>query len=166
MDPYVGGGRGILNPAELCSASIRLSRPLVAINPPILLYLRIEGASHPHSSIIKRNPPLGRIPFYGGGRGIRTPVGLRPNGFQDRLVMTASICLRTEVLYHSRGDLSSVKWKKAEIPFRRSAFFCDGIPIQRVRAMTMNTARVTVRIPWAIRVTRLTVRIAGRSVCQ
>ena len=30
----------------------------------------------------------------GGGRGIRTPVPLRANGFQDRLVMTASIYLR------------------------------------------------------------------------
>ncbi len=29
----------------------------------------------------------------GGGRGIRTPVGFHPNGFQDRLVMTASIFL-------------------------------------------------------------------------
>ena len=32
--------------------------------------------------------------FVGGERGIRTPVGLHPNGFQDRLVMTASISLR------------------------------------------------------------------------
>ena len=31
--------------------------------------------------------------FCGGGRGIRTPVGFHPNGFQDRLVMTASIFL-------------------------------------------------------------------------
>ena len=30
----------------------------------------------------------------GAGGGIRTPVGLPPNGFQDRLVMTASIHLR------------------------------------------------------------------------
>lgn len=30
---------------------------------------------------------------YGGGRGIRTPVGLHPNGFQDRPVMTASVSL-------------------------------------------------------------------------
>ena len=30
----------------------------------------------------------------GGGKGIRTLVGLLPNGFQDRLVMTASISLR------------------------------------------------------------------------
>jgi hypothetical protein len=34
----------------------------------------------------------------GGGRGIRTPVGLHPNGFQDRPVMTASVSLR---IYHS-----------------------------------------------------------------
>ena len=32
--------------------------------------------------------------FYGGEEGIRTLVGLPPNGFQDRLVMTASIPLR------------------------------------------------------------------------
>ena len=32
--------------------------------------------------------------FFGGGDGIRTHVDLRPNGFQDRLVMTASIPLR------------------------------------------------------------------------
>ena len=31
---------------------------------------------------------------YGGGRGIRTPVGLHPNGFQDRPVMTTSVSLR------------------------------------------------------------------------
>ena len=31
---------------------------------------------------------------YGGGKGIRTLVGLHPNGFQDRLVMTTSISLR------------------------------------------------------------------------
>ena len=29
--------------------------------------------------------------LYGGCGGIRTPVGVTPNGFQDRLVMTASI---------------------------------------------------------------------------
>ena len=32
--------------------------------------------------------------FYGGGKGIRTLVGVSPNGFQDRLVMTTSISLR------------------------------------------------------------------------
>ena len=34
------------------------------------------------------------VRFVGGGRGIRTPGGFHPNGFQDRLVMTASIFLR------------------------------------------------------------------------
>ncbi len=40
-----------------------------------------DAIMHPHS--------------FGAGRGIRTPVGLHPNGFQDRLVMTASIFLQT-----------------------------------------------------------------------
>ena len=35
--------------------------------------------------------------YFGGGCGIRTHVGLLPNGFQDRLVMTASITLRMYV---------------------------------------------------------------------
>ena len=35
--------------------------------------------------------------YFGGGCGIRTHVGLLPNGFQDRLVMTASITLRVYV---------------------------------------------------------------------
>ena len=35
-----------------------------------------------------------KLGAFGGGRGIRTPVPLRANGFQDRLVVTASICLR------------------------------------------------------------------------
>ena len=34
--------------------------------------------------------------FHGGGRGIRTPVGLHPNGFQDRRVMTTSLALHIE----------------------------------------------------------------------
>ena len=42
-----------------------------------------------------RFQPLGfKLGACGGGRGIRTPVPLRANGFQDRLVVTASICLR------------------------------------------------------------------------
>ena len=32
--------------------------------------------------------------LLGGCGGIRTPVGVNPNGFQDRLVMTASIRIR------------------------------------------------------------------------
>ena len=36
----------------------------------------------------------------GAGRGIRTPVGLHPNGFQDRLVMTASIFLQIKRYFY------------------------------------------------------------------
>ena len=48
----------------------------------------------------KNAPPRCGFAFFccGGGEGIRTPVGLHPNGFQDRLVMTASIRLRMRQL--------------------------------------------------------------------
>ena len=61
---------------------------------------------------------LRRIAFIGGGRGIRTPVGLHPNGFQDRLVVTASIFLRTNQQNYSKKPLlcqaydSSILFKK------------------------------------------------------
>ena len=45
--------------------------------------------------------------------------------FQDRLVMTASICLRTEVLYHSPSLLSSPQKEKGRDPEEKSAFL-DG----------------------------------------
>ena len=45
--------------------------------------------------------------LFGGGRGIRTPVGLLPNGFQDRLVMTASICLR---MYENCRSAEIISW--------------------------------------------------------
>ena len=46
------------------------------------------------------NPSLCKIKTafsgcFGGSGGIRTPVGLHPNGFQDRLVVTASIHFHT-----------------------------------------------------------------------
>ena len=46
----------------------------------------MQEKSRPNSDEFKRL-------LNGGGRGIRTPVGFHPNGFQDRLVMTASIFL-------------------------------------------------------------------------
>ena len=53
--------------------------------------------------------------FFGGGKGIRTLVGLLPNGFQDRLVMTTSISLRvviTLLVYHKVTELSRDLHKK------------------------------------------------------
>ena len=62
---------------------------------------------HPAGAALVRTPLINKTkkPFggfhppkgFGGGRGIRTPVPLPTNGFQDRLVMTASICLRVEL---------------------------------------------------------------------
>ena len=46
-----------------------------------------------------------KLGAFGGGRGIRTPVGLHPNGFQDRLVVTASIFLRTNQQNYSKKPL-------------------------------------------------------------
>ena len=37
--------------------------------------------------------------LFGAGGGIRTPVGFHPNGFQDRLVMTASIRLHVYLIF-------------------------------------------------------------------
>ena len=40
---------------------------------------------------------INNLKQYGGEEGIRTLVGLPPNGFQDRLVMTTSIPLRMDL---------------------------------------------------------------------
>ena len=54
--------------------------------------------------------------FTGGGRGIRTPVGLHPNGFQDRPVMTASVSLRAILFTNTYYSDSSWKDKPLKIP--------------------------------------------------
>ena len=68
-----------------------------------------EQKDRPHVHVSKRTVPVfsTRVQMcskpatfrllasvIGGGRGIRTPVGLHPNGFQDRRVMTSSLFLR------------------------------------------------------------------------
>ena len=59
----------------------------------------------------------------GGGCGIRTHVGVNPNGFQDRLVMTASITLRMKLWRCGNTDFcenftrelrNSARWKSAK----------------------------------------------------
>ena len=44
----------------------------------------------------------------GGGCGIRTHVGVNPNGFQDRLVMTASIRLQIFSFARSLSSLNII----------------------------------------------------------
>ncbi len=48
---------------------------------------------------------LERVVYYTGGEGgIRTHVGLHPNGFQDRPVMTASVPLHVKYLFADKKD--------------------------------------------------------------
>ena len=69
--------------------------------------------SNPSIYLKKQAIPLGITCFFGGEDGIRTHVALLPNGFQDRLVMTASIPLRaTEVFYHKLFILSTPQFLK------------------------------------------------------
>ena len=56
------------------------------------LWLLAPNSNPPFSFRHEKRTPFGVL-YRGGGRGIRTPVGLHPNGFQDRLVMTTSIAL-------------------------------------------------------------------------
>ena len=65
----------------------------------------------PLTLIYEKDTASGVLFIYGGSRGIRTPVGLHPNGFQDRLVMTASICFRIKLsLYIMPVKAFFVKW--------------------------------------------------------
>ena len=63
-------------------------------------YALSRGASSPLEYYSKCNLFLNHIQIENGGEeGIRTLVVLPPNGFQDRLVMTASIPLRMRLNY-------------------------------------------------------------------
>ena len=69
-----------LRAAAKNDAPCRFLNALVRI--PLIKYRKTKRTSKKCLSVL-----------LGGGRGIRTPVGFHPNGFQDRLVMTASIFL-------------------------------------------------------------------------
>ena len=95
---FVGGGRGIrscllqsnLGQQFLCFAKA-FGQPLKTTHRVVFLTLSFESLL---LSTEKQNEQAKMlVRFVGGGRGIRTPVGFHPNGFQDRLVMTASIFL-------------------------------------------------------------------------
>ncbi len=66
-----------------------------------------------------------RIPFFrkdpSGESGIRTHAPFRTNGFQDRLVMTASISLQKQIIsklpLHSGNDYSSKRLRQSQTFF-------------------------------------------------
>ncbi len=61
---------------------------------------------------------------FGGGEGIRTLVGLHPNGFQDRLVMTTSIPLRigkNYLIVNYVGTPNRSNGFQDFVPFRKRA---------------------------------------------
>ena len=98
MSGFCGGGRGIrscllqsnLGQQFLCFAKA-FGQPLKTTHRVVFLTLSFESLL---LSTEKQNEQAKMlVRFVGGGRGIRTPVGFHPNGFQDRLVMTASIFL-------------------------------------------------------------------------
>ena len=64
--------------------------------------------------------------LFGAGGGIRTPVGFHPNGFQDRLVMTASIFLRIVyeiVLYIPNGMTLVASLFRRVAPFTTRLYY-------------------------------------------
>ena len=70
--------------------------------------------------ILKNITPT--IKKIGAEGGIRTHVTVKSNGFQDRLVMTASIPLRVSalLLYHAEIQLSRLFFKKiTQLPWRK-----------------------------------------------
>ena len=61
-------------------------------SPSDKLLMQFSPYSHP-SPFSQKKRCIIASHFFGGERGIRTPVGVNPNGFQDRLVVTTSIAL-------------------------------------------------------------------------
>ena len=62
-------------------------------------------------NINKKKKQTAKTACRGAEGGIRTHVGVNPNGFQDRLVMTTSIPLRNSnalLYYHNRNEMSSI----------------------------------------------------------
>ncbi len=89
MAPLFWRRRRDLNPRASCptyTLSRGASSPLEYFSK-VKMFLEIFSSSG-------RTFLASALKKLGGESGIRTHVGLHPNGFQDRLVMTASISLR------------------------------------------------------------------------
>ena len=91
-----GGGRGIRSAKRCFAITPGWQTQHRCVRTVFLTENSLPSRSNPFFNYKKTQQNIFvRCVFFGGGRGIRTPVGVNPNGFQDRLVVTASICLRT-----------------------------------------------------------------------
>ena len=82
-------------PLSMASFAVEIVVVELALAKRFALAKRLPPLNPSSGSVhIKNKNGLFRSYFFGAGRGIRTPVGFHPNGFQDRLVMTASIFLQ------------------------------------------------------------------------
>ncbi len=92
-----------------CTQSIRSSHPSKA-REQLHYTTECHALKRCTQSIRSFHPCFARGQLhYGGGGGIRTHVGLHPNGFQDRLVMTTSIPLRISSA-HAHTDKKNPRW--------------------------------------------------------
>ena len=86
--------------------------------------------------------PNSAVADVGGGGGIRTPVGLHPNGFQDRLVMTASIRLHIQLntvsLYQGAGNVSII-FENNKSVYIVMCVYIDYPTQKRVAALSSNS---------------------------
>ena len=104
MPVFFGAGRGRLTFVKVLSlANKQVKRSGIvsrsAREPPIMRRTVLP------SLYTKKKNRTESVLFCGAGGGIRTPVGFHPNGFQDRLVMTASIflhCIFLILYYYKR----------------------------------------------------------------
>ena len=105
--------------------------------------IHFRALSNPMFNLSEKKKPRERL-FLFGEDGIRTHVGLRPNGFQDRLVMTTSIPLRIYILFSPREALANVP---TSIPLRICILFCLFPPTFSVGRFSRPPRYVLLRCP-------------------
>ena len=131
--PFMAEGAGFDLP---CGAG----RVAALRRPRRLIHSR--SRSNPDLSIRKQSGTRPDCFRVGGGCRIRTRVGFRPNGFQDRPVMTASVTLReAPFLYHTPREVSrralfgpAFSTGSVRFPGERVIDRADGLAAARDRA--------------------------------
>ena len=98
-----------MNGTPLLSSALKVHYKRIFVNQISVIIILIDfirKAKDPQTQCLRA--------FPGGDGGIRTHVGLHPNGFQDRLVMTASIQLRISILFLFSSTFARKTCKKCK----------------------------------------------------